>query len=91
MKINQDDQFGLMFRKEVRYRNGLKKMHFQHISGLSQSEQIIHNYTINYFLSDTIFNDFYISETVREIATKVKIGDDFDYKLLSVVTTLKEC
>jgi hypothetical protein len=88
MKIGKENQLGLLFRETPLLRQSIIKKQMS-------PDSMPFNFTQEYFLkrlklveniteSDR-FTDYYITNTVKDIASSIKITEDFDYRLLSTI------
>jgi hypothetical protein len=89
MRIKKENQLGLLFRFIPSMKEGIVNKHmdknyynFANPTAEFMSERLS---TLNNILNDKNFKDYLITDTVKEIADKIKVGLDFNYKLLNTI------
>jgi hypothetical protein len=89
MKIKLIEQFGLVFKAFPEIGLNLKQVHMD-----TKRNQFVVNtpefmrereVIIDRLLKHSDFKDYLITNTVKEIAAKIKVGVNFNYKLLSTI------
>jgi hypothetical protein len=87
MKIKLENQLGLVFKKMSQMRDNIIAKHLEpSVIGLLSPEYTIQRKAVlDSILDDRKFKDFLITETVKEISSKIKVGAEFNYKLLNTI------
>jgi hypothetical protein len=87
MKIKLEHQLGLVFRTIPQFKKGIMDKHMKpSLHGITTPEFLAERKAIlNSIMDDKKFKDYLITDTVKEIANKIKIGDSFNFRLLNTI------